>query len=134
MKFSEFRGQQSRIPTVSNRLVIASDQGIHPSSRPIPCRPIRRRGSFFCLALMLLQQRHFLCQVDDVDHPTKKKNSQLVYSFDPKLKILIDDLTIATLFQLGVLKSSFAPLQGQLTIFVPGTCCGNVTLPGETWN
>ena len=103
LKFSEFRGQQSQIPTVSNHLVIASDQGIHPSSRPIPCRPIRRRGSFFCLALMLLQQRHFLCQVDDVDRPTKKtKNCQLVYSFDPKLKMLIDDLTIATLFQLSV--------------------------------
>ena len=90
LKLSEFRGQQSQIPTVSNHLVIASDQGIHPSSRPIPCRPIRRRGSFFCLALMLLQQRHFLCQVDDVDRPTKKtKNSQLVYSFDPKLKMLM---------------------------------------------
>ena len=41
---------------------------------------------------------------------------------DPKLKILIDDLTIATMFQ------------GDLTFFVPGTCCENVTLPGKTWN
>jgi len=83
---------------------------------------------------MLLQQRHFLCQVDDVDRPTKKNKKQSASLFLRSKTEDVDDLTIATLFQLGVLKSSFAPLQGQLTSFVPGTCCENVTLPGETWN
>ena len=66
--------------------------------------------------------------------PNKKNKKQSASLFLRSKTEDVDDLTIATLFQLGVLKSSFAPLQGQLTIFVPGTCCENVTLPGETWN